>query len=151
MIDFTYNELFKPLNMANSIFETDSSGVLVGSSYLYSSARDWGRLAQLLLNNGQWQKNQLISSEWIKQAQTPNSSDNDKRYGYQFWLNAGHNELRYPDLPKDTYSMQGNRGQLVMIIPSKNTAIVRLGWTSVKYPTNKNFAEILDAMNANSL
>lgn len=151
MIDFTYNELFKPLNMANSIFETDSSGVLVGSSYLYSSARDWGRLAQLLLNNGQWQNNQLISAEWIKQAQTPNSSHNDKRYGYQFWLNAGHEELRYPDLPVDAYAMQGNRSQRVMIIPSKNTAIIRLGWTSGKYPTNKNFAEILNAMNASSL
>jgi hypothetical protein len=66
-------------------------------------------------------------------------------------LNAGHKELRYPDLPADAYAMQGNRSQLVMIIPSKNTPIVRLGWTLGKYPTNKNFAEILRAMNTNSL
>jgi len=35
----------------------------------------------------------------------------------------------------------------VMMIPSENTAIVRLGWTSGKYPTNHNFAEILNAIN----
>jgi CubicO group peptidase (beta-lactamase class C family) len=151
MIDFTYNELFRPLHMANSIFETDSSGVLVGSSYLYSSARDWGRLAQLLLNDGLWEQKQLISTDWIKQAATPNTSDNDKRYGYQFWLNAGHEVLRWKDIPADAYAMQGNRSQRVMMIPSENTAIIRLGWTSGKYPTNDNFAEILTAIKAQAI
>ena len=146
MIDFTYNELFAPLRMTNSIFETDSSGVLVGSSYLYSSARDWGRLAQLLLNDGVWNQQQLISAEWIKQASTPNSSVNDKRYGYQFWLNGGESELRYPDLPANAYAMQGNRSQRVMMFPTENTAIIRLGWTTGTYPLNENFSEILNAI-----
>lgn len=147
MLDFTYNELFAPLNMTNSIFETDSSGVLVGSSYLYASARDWGRLAQLLLNKGVWEGEPLISEDWIAQATLPNTSDNDKRYGYQFWLNGGQGELRYPDLPENAYAMQGNRHQRVMMFPTENVAIVRLGWTSGEYPLNKNFSEILNAIN----
>ena len=114
---------------------------------MYSSARDWGRLAQLLLNDGLWEQKQLISTDWIKRAATPNTSDNDKLYGYQFWLNAGHEALRWADIPADAYAMQGNRSQRVMMIPSENTAIVRLGWTSGKYPTNHNFAEILNAIN----
>lgn len=146
MLDFTYNELFAPLNMTNSIFETDSSGVLVGSSYLYSSARDWGRLAQLLLNEGQWNDQQLISKDWVTAASQPNTSLNDKRYGYQFWLNAGHEELRWPNIPADAYAMQGNRSQRVMMIPSKSVAIIRLGWTSGEYPLDKNFSEILEAL-----
>lgn len=147
MMDFTYNELFAPLHMSHSVFETDSSGVLVGSSYLYASARDWGRLAQLLLNEGTWGEKQLISAEWIKRATAPNSSENDKRYGYQFWLNGGGDELRYPDLPANGYAMQGNRSQRVMMFPTENTAIARLGWTSGQYPTNDNFSGILKAIN----
>jgi len=113
---------------------------------LYSSARDWGRLAQLLLNDGVWNQQQLISAEWIKQASTPNSSVNDKRYGYQFWLNGGESELRYPDLPANAYAMQGNRSQRVMMFPTENTAIIRLGWTTGTYPLNENFSEILNAI-----
>jgi hypothetical protein len=33
-----------------------------------------------------------------------------------------------------------------MIIPSRQTVIVRLGWTKGDYPTNLHFAEILDAI-----
>ncbi|MGK0257576.1 MAG: hypothetical protein ACI96M_001006, partial [Candidatus Azotimanducaceae bacterium] len=40
-------------------------------------------------------------------------------------------------------SMQGNRAQVVMMIPSQDMVIVRLGWTSGKYPTNTNFSDIL--------
>jgi CubicO group peptidase (beta-lactamase class C family) len=146
MFDFTYQELFTPLHMAHSTFESDSTGVLVGSSYLYSSARDWARLAQLLLNNGVWKGQPLISPDWIAQASAPNTSNNDKRYGYQFWLNAGHEELRWPNLPADAYAMQGNRSQRVMMIPSENTAIIRLGWTTGQYPTNDNFSALLHAL-----
>ena len=146
IMDFTYQELFAPLNMSHSIFETDSSGVLVGSSYLYASARDWARLAQLLLNNGQWNEQQLISKEWVAAASQPNTSLNDKRYGYQFWLNAGHDTLRWPNIPADAYAMQGNRSQRVMMIPSKGVAIIRLGWTSGEYPLDKNFSDILHAL-----
>lgn len=146
MFDFTYQELFAPLYMAHSTFEGDSTGVLVGSSYLYASARDWARMAQLLLNNGEWEGQQLISSDWIAQASAPNNSDNDKRYGYQFWLNAGHDDLRWPNLPADAYAMQGNRSQRVMMIPSENTAIIRLGWTTGQYPMNEKFSELIQVL-----
>jgi len=146
MFDFTYQEFFTPLHMAHSTFEGDSTGVLVGSSYLYASARDWARMAQLLLNNGEWEGQQLISSDWIAQASAPNNSDNDKRYGYQFWLNAGHDDLRWPNLPADAYAMQGNRSQRVMMIPSENTAIIRLGWTTGQYPMNEKFSELIQVL-----
>lgn len=147
MMDFTRNELFAPLGMANSVFEVDASGVLVGSSYIYSSARDWARLAQLLINNGQWNGQTLLSADWVKQASSPNSSDNETSYGYQFWLNQGDKELRWPNIAADAYTMQGNRSQRVMMIPSQNMVIVRLGWTKGDYPMDKNFSQIISAVN----
>lgn len=121
----------------------DPSGILVGSSYIYGSARDWARLGLLMLNKGQANRQQLISQDWVVDASVPNSSDNDRAYGYQFWLNAGQPELRWPELPKDAYAMLGNRKQVVMIIPSADTVVVRLGWSTQSYPTGENIQGLL--------
>jgi CubicO group peptidase (beta-lactamase class C family) len=140
-----HKELFTPLAMQHSIFEPDPSGLPVGSSYLYSSARDWARIGQLMLNGGVLNGHRVVTEDWVKRASTPNHSDNEKRYGYQFWLNQGGEELRWPDLPVDSYAARGNRKQITMIIPSKNMVIVRLGWSQGGYPTNDNFSSLMNA------
>jgi hypothetical protein len=40
----------------------------------------------------------------------------------------------------------GNRQQLVMVIPSEDVVIVRLGWTAGRYPDDENFRRILEAL-----
>ena len=140
--DFMDN-LYEPMAFQNAVFEVDASGVFMGSSYFYASARDWARLGQLMLGNGVINNQRLVSSDWIKAATTPNSSANEKAYGYQWWLNRGDGQLRWPDLPEDSFAAQGNRQQWVMIIPSRDVVIVRLGWTAGRYPGNERFAEIL--------
>jgi len=142
-LDFLQQELLHPLSMKHTLFETDSSGVLVGSSYMYASARDWAKLGNLMLDMGQTNGHRLLAAEWVKQASTPNDSNNDPRYGYQFWLNRGSEQLRWPELPEDAYAMLGNRQQLVMIIPSENVLVVRLGWSKGPYPTGKNVAKFV--------
>ncbi|WP_237068035.1 serine hydrolase domain-containing protein [Microbulbifer guangxiensis] len=142
-IDFFQQQLLQPLGMADTVFEMDPSGVFVGSSYIYASARDWARLGQLMLNGGELNGQQLLSEEWVQRAAMPNDSENEPRYGYQFWLNDGGDTLRYPELPADAYFMQGNRKQVVMISPSTNTVVVRLGWSAGGYPVGENFAELL--------
>lgn len=140
--DYLYQDFFAPLGMHNAWFEPDASGVWVGSSYLYLTARDWGRLALLMLNKGTINGQRLLSEEWVIRASQPNGSDNDSRYGYQFWLNGSEDNKRWPDLPDDTYAMRGNRQQIVAMIPSQQLAIVRIGWTTGSYPHNERLAEI---------
>ncbi len=145
--DFLTEQIFTPLAMKSSLFEVDPSGVFVGSSYVYASGRDWARLGLLMLNEGELNGHRLLSKDWVKRATTPNSSNNDKRYGYQFWLNAGEQTLRWPSLPEDAYAMMGNRKQSVMIIPSKGVVFVRLGWSSGDYPMQSNYRKLLDVIN----
>ncbi len=142
-MEFLHKALRQPLALQNFVFETDPSGVPVGSSYLYASARDWAKIGQLMLNRGELNGYRLVSEDWVDRALAPNNSTNTKSYGYQFWLNMGDTTLRWPDLPKESFAALGNRKQVVMVVPSHNTVIVRLGWTSGSYPTNDNFAEIL--------
>jgi CubicO group peptidase (beta-lactamase class C family) len=142
-IDFLYRELLEPLNMHDTLFEPDASGVFVGSSYIYASARDWAKLGLLMINEGLFNGQRLLTEDWVKRSYAPNHSQNDKRYGYQFWLNSGEDELRWNNLPADAYAMLGSRSQIVMIIPSKELVIVRLGWTSGFYPTNDVLGELV--------
>ncbi|MDT8427697.1 MAG: serine hydrolase [Pseudomonadales bacterium] len=140
--DYRQN-ILGPMGFQHSVFEVDASGVFVGSSYFYASARDWARLGQLMLNRGVLNGHRIVSAEWVEASMQPNGSGNNKAYGYQWWLNRGNQRLRWPDLPVDAFAAQGNRQQSVMVIPSENLVIVRLGWTAGGYPANSRFAEIV--------
>ncbi|MCB1670800.1 MAG: serine hydrolase [Gammaproteobacteria bacterium] len=143
--DFMDN-IYRPMGFQNAVFEVDASGVFMGSSYFYASARDWARIGQLMLDDGVINDQRLVSGSWVREATTPNSSENEKAYGFQWWLNRGDARLRWPDLPEQAFAAQGNRQQWVMVIPSQDTVIVRLGWTAGYYPVNRQFARILDAL-----
>lgn len=140
--------IFIPMSFQDAVFETDASGVFVGSSYFYASARDWARLGQLMLNGGEINGRRIISNEWVTHSTTPNDTENNKAYGYQWWLNDGGPTLRWPVLPTDSFAAQGNRQQYLMVLPSMQAVIVRLGWTSGSYPVNENFARIVSSLTA---
>jgi len=135
--------IHRPLAFQNAIFEVDASGVYMGSSYLFASARDWARIGQLMLNGGVINAQRIMSEDWVVRATTVNTSANQKAYGYQWWLNSGNEDLRWPDISEDAYSAQGNRHQYLMVIPSLDLLIVRLGWTAGGYPVNERFSEII--------
>lgn len=138
--------IYTPMAFQNAVFEVDASGVFAGSSYFYASARDWARIGQLMLDGGVINGERLVTEDWVRRATSPNNTQNDKAYGYQWWLNRGNAELRFADLPEDAFYANGNRQQLVMVFPSSQAIIVRLGWTGGRYPTNENFASLLDAL-----
>ena len=131
--DFFHSRMLMPLGLTHTIFEPDSTGVFVGSSYIYASARDWAKLGYLVVNGGVFNEQELLSKDFVQRMSQPNTSLNDPRYGYQLWLNAGGDTLRWPKLPSDAFAMQGNRGQVVLMIPSLELVIVRLGWSPSWY------------------
>jgi CubicO group peptidase (beta-lactamase class C family) len=145
-LDYITHEIIAPLGLQRTTFEPDASGVFVGSSFIYAPARDWARFAQLLLNGGKINGRRLLAEDWVKRAVQPNDSNNEARYGYQFWLNTGGPEPHWPSLPPSAYAMLGNREQVVMMLPSLQAAIVRLGWSSTEYPVDMNFARIINAL-----
>lgn len=115
--------LFTPLGMHHSVVEADEAGTLKLSSYMYASARDWARLAQLYLDDGRAPDGtQIIPADWIDYvtAPTPPSAG---RYGAGFWLNN-------LGLPQDAFMMDGFQSQRTVIIPSDELVIVRLGATN---------------------
>lgn len=118
--------LFGPLGMSSAIWEPDTSGTFVGSSYVWATPRDWAKLGQLMLQDGVWNGKRLLPRGWVAAATTPAPAA-DGGYGFQWWLNASGE--RHPDLPTDTFDASGYEGQKVLVVPSRSLVVVRLGQT----------------------
>ena len=124
-LDFWYSSLIDKIGMYSMLVETDMEGNFVGSSYAWATSRDWAKFGLLYLHNGNWYGEQLFDPSWSKYVSTPTPTSNG-RYGGHFWLNSSD---KYPDAPRDLYYASGFQGQKVIIIPSKDLVIVRMGLT----------------------
>jgi len=139
-LDFWYAELLDKIGMHSAIVETDLEGNYIGSSYTWANTRDWAKFGLLYLHEGNWNGEQILDSSFVKYVATPTNTS-EGRYGAHFWLNAGG---IYPDVPKDLYSANGFQGQMVIIIPSKEMVIVRMGLTEdPEFGFNNFIASIL--------
>ncbi|WP_276370327.1 serine hydrolase [Chryseolinea sp. H1M3-3] len=128
---FPYQKLFYKIGMNHAIMEPDASGSFVASSYSFATARDWARFGLLFLNDGVWNGERILPEGWVKYSVTPAPGAEIGQYGAHWWLNAGDRAntpvRKFPDLPTDAYWADGFEEQTVMIIPSKQLVIVRLG------------------------
>ncbi len=139
-----------PIGLHRVTSEPDSSGVQVGSSYTYMTARNWGRLGQFWLDA--WhERNDLLPQGWQREATQPSASNTEGNYGLAFWLNTHGTQL--PTLPKNVFYAGGHAGQRVLIIPDEELVIVRLGLTenSVDQGVEQFARQLLDVLQAGSL
>ena len=138
--NYLEQKLWSKIMEYNALFSIDSkeSNFEYMPSRLIARAIDYARFGQLMLNEGNWNGNQIVSKNWTLKSTRENKSiprdiypkwfgGSDKRiyYNYQWW---GH-------VNKDgTYHFyaNGNLGQNIYIIPEKETVIVHLG-NSLQY------------------
>lgn len=125
--------LFGPIGADSATLETDTYGTWVGSSYLWASIGDWARLGQLMLEDGNWQGDQVFERGWTRLATTPALPEGEGHgYGAQTWLPGQPTDgecAGQADVPADTMSMDGHWGQFIAMVPSRNVVVARLGWT----------------------
>jgi CubicO group peptidase (beta-lactamase class C family) len=131
-------KLFKPLGMSSATIETDEYGTLVGSSYMYATARDWARYGEFLLQKGVWRGQAMLPAGYVDMMATPVAASGGE-YGHGLvWLwgadavTPGKNPDAAYGIPADTFWMEGHDGQSTAIIPSRELVIVRLGLTPAR-------------------
>jgi CubicO group peptidase (beta-lactamase class C family) len=136
---FPYERLFYKAGMYSAILEPDGAGTFVLSSYCYASARDWARFGLLYLNDGMAGPERILPEGWVEYSTTPSKAAKRQEYGAQIWLNYGERDnpsnVEYPGVPNEAIIFDGFEKNYVVIIPSKNLVVVRLGVTH-----NKNFS-----------
>lgn len=129
--EYLRTRLFDPVGMHSMLPEFDASGTLIGGSLIHGSARDWARFGEFLRNRGAVAGAQLVPRQWIDFMVTP--SPREAQYGAQIWLNrtptTGKPDL-FPDRgPRDLFACLGHLGQYVLVSPSRQLVVVRLGKT----------------------
>jgi len=122
---FVHDKFFEKVGITDAVFEVDASGTLVGSSYLYATARDYARFGLLYLNDGMFCGERILPEGWVEYTRTPASASGG-RYGALFWLNQNRD---YPSAPEDMFSCQGHDGQMIFILPSNDLVVVVLGFS----------------------
>lgn len=117
-------DFFHALGMNHTVAETDWANNYVLSSQVWSTARDLARLGQFWLQDGVWDGKRLLPANWVRTMTTPSGPQpaSGPGYGATLWLFGP-----VQGLPEGSYAAQGNRGQYVMVIPSRRLVIVRRG------------------------
>jgi CubicO group peptidase (beta-lactamase class C family) len=132
---FIKGRLFLPLGISSATIEPDEHGTLVGSSYMYATARDWARYGLFLLQDGIWAGEELLPPGYVTMMATPVDASHGQYGMGQTWLwgsepvTPGVNPDSAFGIPADTFWMSGHDGQSVCIIKSRQLVIVRLGLT----------------------
>lgn len=97
------------------------------------STRDMAKIGQLMLNEGEWNGQQLISKEWLKKTVTTVTPTEvvtqrhgkiggiEMSYGYMWWLFENYEDkLAY----KNAYTAMGYGGQYITVFPEIEVVIV---------------------------
>jgi CubicO group peptidase (beta-lactamase class C family) len=146
-------KLFKPLGMTSATMETDEYGTLVGSSYMYATARDWARYGQFLVQDGIWRGQEMLPRGYVAIMATPAAASGGEYGQGLVWLwgadalQPGKNPDAAYGIPTDTFWLEGHDGQSMAVIRSRELVIVRLGLTpsSQHYQPDPLVKAILDA------
>jgi CubicO group peptidase (beta-lactamase class C family) len=116
---------FAQIGMNHTVAETDWQGSYILSSQVWTTARDLAKLGQLYLDDGVLPNGtRVLPENWNEYVATPSGPQPEGEFGYGagFWLMN-----KSEGVPPDTYAMFGNRGQYVVIVPSRQVVIVRRG------------------------
>jgi CubicO group peptidase (beta-lactamase class C family) len=123
---FPQRALFDKIGVRTMVMDTDPYGNFLTHGYELGSGRDWARIANLYLQDGVWNSERILPEGYVKFVSTLApawAADKRPIYGGLFWING---EGTFP-APKEAFYMSGVGGQTVLIIPSHQLAIVRLG------------------------
>lgn len=115
------------------VVEFDPQGLFYGSSLVWMTGRDWARFGYLYLRGGVWDGQRVLPEGWVDFGRTPGPAQNTDTYGAHWWLTPPTGDGRPArslitgDEMRDAFSAQGYEGQIVVVVPSKDLVMVRLG------------------------
>jgi len=144
VLDYLDERLFQPLHINRPTWQESPQGINCGGWGLELTTEDMAKMGQLFLQKGEWNGQQLVSAEWLKEMssyQVPSSpsgtryemreaagltKDNNEwvqGYGYQMWI-CRHGAFR----------ADGYAGQYIMVFPERDVVLVLTTSSSLYQP-----------------
>ena len=123
--DFSQQYLFGPLAIENFQWSTFDDGRQIDTGgHLFLRPRDMAKIGLLVLQHGQWNGSQLVSSDWIDQSiKEQTRIDDGQPYGYLWWM-AG--AVVNGETFRVVYA-SGNGGQYIFVVPDLDLIAVFTG------------------------
>lgn len=121
LYNYLSESLWIPLESENdALWQIDSEANDLVKAYccIASNAKDFARLGKLYKDFGRWKGRQILDSAFVAKSIKPRFKESPQ-YGYGFWLKAQND--------KSFFMMEGHLGQCVIVSPSDNLIVVRLG------------------------
>ncbi|HLX38159.1 MAG TPA: serine hydrolase [Candidatus Binataceae bacterium] len=128
LADYLSDKIWQPLGMERDAFWNidmpGPRGMESAFTCLNATLRDFGRFGLLFLDHGKWKGKQIVPSEWVEQATTPQSAQVESGmlgkisplgYGYQWWT--------FPD--DDVFAAEGIYFQFIYVNPKEHLVIVK--------------------------
>src|SRR5690606_4023426 len=119
--NFVSKYFWQPMGKENdALWQIDhpTDGIEKAYCCIASNARLFARIGKLYLQNGIWNDQQILSSEFVQKSIEPRFADSSQ-YGYGWWIENYKNQA--------VYYMRGHLGQFVIVLPESDIIIVRLG------------------------
>ncbi|RBP49700.1 serine hydrolase domain-containing protein [Arenicella xantha] len=115
--EYLSQKLWQPLQMNDdALWHLDDNGMELVFCCLSTNLRNYAKLGQLMLNQGDWQGQQLVNAAFIQNMTKPGLVEH---YGLSTWLGLNQNPANY--------WFSGHLGQHIIVVPEHNMVIVRLG------------------------
>lgn len=119
--EYAEKHLFTPLGIKNYHWKKTPAGYTDTEGGLYLEAQDLAKIGFLMLREGKWEGQQIISSEWVKKSVTKQVSfDKEKGYGYQWW--------RDDQDGIEIWACHGFGNQYLLVFPKFETIAVVNSW-----------------------
>jgi CubicO group peptidase (beta-lactamase class C family) len=129
---YTFLKLLFPTGMTGAFYPVGYNNVFL------STARSMARFGLLMLNNGNWNGNQIMTDQNYFNQMVNTSQPINESYGYLWWLNGkptfmvpgiqlAFNGPLIPNAPADMIAAMGKNGQFLNVVPSQNLVWIRMG------------------------
>jgi CubicO group peptidase (beta-lactamase class C family) len=130
--DFSDQYIFKPMDVDTSLWAVKYDNG-VDANNLMITPRAMIKFGALYLNNGTWNRNQIIPEYWVENSATtfpgnnginiPGEDSGRNGYSYTWWTKTLYKSGKRVNM----YSASGFGGQHIMILPELNTVVVFTG------------------------
>lgn len=142
--DYLQKNILAPIGMKARIGQNrDGSTNFAGGGN--TSIGDWLKYGETLMAGGKYGGKQIIPTKDLAECFIPSKAN--PGYGSTFWLSSKRgvyppNGMIKDRLPSDTFVAAGLGGQILVVIPSKKTIVIRMG--TVLGETGFKIHEFLD-------
>ena len=153
--EYARTQLFSRIGVSSALWYVSAYDSLAhAGGGLNLRALDLARIGYLVLRNGRWGNDQIVSEPWLRASLTPvtagvaNYGGHRTDYGRLWWMFAIDANGSTSNRAETIYAGIGNLNQWLFVVPRYDLVVVVTGQSNASSPASFFFSDILPAVRA---